>query len=244
MSHSRKTSGNSEPPTTTNPTTLKQSRCRFSLRSLLITLLLFYAPRPVFPVEENLYKILGVQKTATIQEIKKAYRRKALESHPDKNLDLPPEQATQEFQKVVHAFEVLSNENARRHYDQTGRTTKPPTKEHNNQFHRSGGFQFHFQTAQQRKAKVPEKIPLKDQYRVREAMGRVLRVTSLQQLKAIMLKNEEIQVTKTEELLEDRPEEIFIANESMKVTRKYNITKVTTTTYRIEHETVERHLVS
>ncbi|OEU12890.1 J-domain Dnj-12-like protein, partial [Fragilariopsis cylindrus CCMP1102] len=70
--------------------------------------------------ETNLYKILGVSSKATINEIKKAYRVKALDTHPDKNKDVPKELAAEQFQKVVHAFEVLSDVRSRQHYDRTG----------------------------------------------------------------------------------------------------------------------------
>ena len=191
--------------------------------------------------EENLYNILGVRKSATIKEIKKAYRRRALESHPDKNLNVPPEEAAAEFQRVVHAFEILSDKNARRHYDRTGSTD---TK--NTHGPRRGGFQFHFKTSTQqpRKPQGPRRIPLKDQYNVKKSMSRVLRVTSLKQLRAIMLKEEEVHVTKKEEVLEDREEEIFHSNETMVIKKQVNVTKITTTTFTMQHETVERHLVS
>ena len=75
-------------------------------------------------------------------------------------------------------------------------------------------------------------------------MSRVLRVTSLKQLRAIMLKEEEVHVTKKEEVLEDREEEIFHSNETMVIKKQVNVTKITTTTFTMQHETVERHLVS
>ncbi|CAB9519347.1 protein DnaJ [Seminavis robusta] len=84
--------------------------------------------------KENLYQILGVRKRATAKEIKSAYRRKALETHPDKRAkDVPEEQAAADFQRVVHAYEVLSNKDDRNAYDRTGQTST-----------HQGNFQFHF----------------------------------------------------------------------------------------------------
>ena len=54
---------------------------------------------------ENLYEILGVVETATQDEIKKAYRQKAKELHPDKGGD------EEMFKKVTNAYDILSDEN-------------------------------------------------------------------------------------------------------------------------------------
>lgn len=66
----------------------------------------------------DFYATLGVSKNATQEEIKKAYRKKALQYHPDKN---PNDQAAMaKFKEVSEAYEVLSDENKRRLYDQYG----------------------------------------------------------------------------------------------------------------------------
>ena len=68
---------------------------------------------------KDYYKILGVKKDATAAEIKKAYRKEAIRWHPDKNPD-NQEEATQKFQAIGEAYEVLSDEGRRRQYDQFG----------------------------------------------------------------------------------------------------------------------------
>lgn len=66
----------------------------------------------------DFYTILGVSKEATQEEIKKAYRKKALQYHPDKN---PGDQsAAAQFKKVSEAYETLSDEKKRKIYDQYG----------------------------------------------------------------------------------------------------------------------------
>jgi len=68
--------------------------------------------------EEDFYKILGVEKNASAQDIKKAYRKLALKYHPDHN---PGDKSAEEkFKKVSEAYEVLSNDEKRAKYDQFG----------------------------------------------------------------------------------------------------------------------------
>lgn len=72
---------------------------------------------PEEPKEINntkFYEILGVPKTATYEEIRKAYRKQAKTKHPDKG------GSEQEFQELQQAYEVLSDENKRKIYDKYG----------------------------------------------------------------------------------------------------------------------------
>ncbi|KAH7513221.1 hypothetical protein FEM48_Zijuj12G0173600 [Ziziphus jujuba var. spinosa] len=62
------------------------------------------------------YKILGVSKTASISEIKRAYKKLALQWHPDKNVD-NREEAEAQFREIAAAYEVLSDEEKRTRYD-------------------------------------------------------------------------------------------------------------------------------
>jgi DnaJ-class molecular chaperone len=63
------------------------------------------------------YQSLGISKTATADEIKKAYRKKALEFHPDRNKG---KEAEGKFKEVTKAYEVLSDPQKRQTYDQFG----------------------------------------------------------------------------------------------------------------------------
>jgi len=67
---------------------------------------------------KDYYKVLGVEKTATEAEIKKAYKKLAFKYHPDKNQGDP--KAEERFKEISEAYAVLSDKNKRAQYDQFG----------------------------------------------------------------------------------------------------------------------------
>ncbi len=78
-------------------------------------------------MSKDYYQILGISKTATADEIKKAYRKLAMKYHPDRNPD--NKEAEEKFKEAASAYEVLSDEQKRRQYDQYG----------HNQYQQMGG---------------------------------------------------------------------------------------------------------
>lgn len=110
--------------------------------------------------EKNYYKILGVSRSATPKEVKKAYREKALKYHPDKVSAEDKEKSESMFQDIGEAYEVLSDEELRRKYDRGeqvfenqggggGHHTDPFRFFHQNfqggqQQHHQGGQRVHF----------------------------------------------------------------------------------------------------
>lgn len=73
--------------------------------------------------KRDYYEVLGVQKSATADEIKKAYRKAALKYHPDRN---PGDKAAEEkFKEAAEAYDVLSDPEKRQKYDQYGHAMGP-----------------------------------------------------------------------------------------------------------------------
>lgn len=68
--------------------------------------------------KRDYYEVLGVGKSASADEIKKAYRKKAIEFHPDKNPD--DKAAEEKFKEAAEAYEVLSDAQKKARYDQFG----------------------------------------------------------------------------------------------------------------------------
>lgn len=68
--------------------------------------------------KRDYYDVLGVSKSASKDEIKKAYRKMAIKYHPDKNPD--NKESEEKFKEAAEAYEVLSNDEKRQRYDQFG----------------------------------------------------------------------------------------------------------------------------
>ena len=68
--------------------------------------------------KRDYYEVLGVQRNANADEIKKAYRKAAIKYHPDKNPG--DKEAEDKFKEAAEAYDVLSNPDKRARYDQFG----------------------------------------------------------------------------------------------------------------------------
>ena len=75
-------------------------------------------------MSKDYYNVLGINKGASDDEIKKAYRKKAMEFHPDKNPDNP--QAETKFKEAAEAYDVLSNSEKKSNYDRFGTADANP----------------------------------------------------------------------------------------------------------------------
>lgn len=75
--------------------------------------------------KRDFYEVLGVERGATVEEIKKAYRKQALQFHPDRNPG--DKEAEEKFKEVTEAYEVLSDEQKRAAYDRFGHAGVDPS---------------------------------------------------------------------------------------------------------------------
>ncbi|TGO61714.1 hypothetical protein BCON_0025g00410 [Botryotinia convoluta] len=76
------------------------------------------------PPQINPYEVLGIEKTASEDEIKRAYRKSALKHHPDKAPEHLKSDSHTKFQEIAFAYAILSNQNRRKRYDRTGSTSE------------------------------------------------------------------------------------------------------------------------
>ena len=68
--------------------------------------------------KRDYYEVLGVDKSASAEEIKKAYRKMAIKYHPDKNPG--DKEAEEKFKEAAEAYSVLSDADKKARYDQFG----------------------------------------------------------------------------------------------------------------------------
>lgn len=137
----------------------------------------------------DLYKLLNVQKSASIAEIKRAYRNKARATHPDKQKGVDSELAAIVFREIVEAYEILSDPSSRKHYDRTGQKSNAPQKQDSRKpWHwswTSGGG------ADPRQPKHHKFLfdPVR-RVHIRDAQSRVIHIRNLEHLLAVIVDQE------------------------------------------------------
>lgn len=105
---------------------------RLRLTAQLQFLLTILALSTIYAAQD-FYQLLGIKRNASQKEIKKAYRSKSLEYHPDKNKN---EGAAEKFAEIAYAYEVLTDEDKKQIYDRHG---EEGLKQHEQQQGQGGG---------------------------------------------------------------------------------------------------------
>lgn len=105
--------------------------------SAMCTVFVFEAVSLVAAKSKDYYEILGVKRDAKEKEIKRAFRKLAVQFHPDKNKD---KDAEAKFVEIAKAYEVLSDPEKRKRYDQFGDDGETPSGAGGG----GGGFDFNF----------------------------------------------------------------------------------------------------
>ena len=116
---------------------LRQSS-KTMLTNFLLTLLLLQIGTINVHAAEDFYKLLGISRSASQKEIKKAYRSKSLEFHPDKNKS---EGAAEKFAEIAYAYEVLTDEEKKNIYDRHGEEGLKQHEQRQGQGGGHGGFE-------------------------------------------------------------------------------------------------------
>eukprot|EP01029_Cantina_marsupialis_P028988 TRINITY_DN778318_c0_g1_i1.p1 TRINITY_DN778318_c0_g1~~TRINITY_DN778318_c0_g1_i1.p1 ORF type:complete len:365 (-),score=115.15 TRINITY_DN778318_c0_g1_i1:181-1275(-) len=142
----------------------------FSISLLLVVAILLSSFEFTDAASGDFYDILGVPKDASGGKIKKAFRKLSLKYHPDKNPG--DEVAKDNFMKVNEAYEVLSDSDKRRVYDQGGEEALQKNEQRKQQRqHNPFGSMFGFGQQEEKRgadAKIPLQVTLKDVYVGRE----------------------------------------------------------------------------
>ncbi|KAI3724921.1 hypothetical protein L1987_64689 [Smallanthus sonchifolius] len=92
--------------------------------------------------KKDYYDVLGLEKTSTVEDIRKAYRKLSLKVHPDKNKALGSEEA---FKKVSKAFQCLSVEESRKQYDVIGSDEPVYQRQTRRRAHQGFGNGFYYE---------------------------------------------------------------------------------------------------
>lgn len=88
--------------------------------------------------KKDYYEILGLERSCTLEDVRKAYRKLSLKVHPDKNKAPGAEEA---FKAVSKSFQCLSNEESRRRYDVSGSDDPAPVRRHHRGFNANGFYE-------------------------------------------------------------------------------------------------------
>ena len=109
------------------------------------------------------YEILDIPKTASDEEIKKAYKKKALKWHPDKNPD-DINKAESEFKKITEAYDILNNKDKKHIYDTQGHEGLKRMENNSNMHNDMNNVYFNLFTNQNNDIVIEKELTLEELY--------------------------------------------------------------------------------
>ncbi|XP_042873955.1 dnaJ homolog subfamily B member 9-like isoform X2 [Penaeus japonicus] len=109
--------------------------------SMWITTFLLMALAVLASCAKDYYEVLGISRSATDREIKKAFRKLAVQYHPDKNQEPGAEE---KFREIAEAYETLSDEDKKREYDHMGHAAFTQKSSGGGGGHHNHAFHFNF----------------------------------------------------------------------------------------------------
>ncbi|XP_063607967.1 dnaJ homolog subfamily B member 9-like isoform X2 [Penaeus indicus] len=109
--------------------------------SMWVTAVLLVALAVLASCAKDYYDVLGISRKATDREIKKAFRKLAVQYHPDKNKEPGAEE---KFREIAEAYEVLSDEDKKREYDHMGHSAYSQKSAGGGGGHHNHAFHFNF----------------------------------------------------------------------------------------------------
>jgi hypothetical protein len=122
--------------------TTKKSKKNYFILGFLFKIILFFNNNTKMS-NKDFYNILGIDKNASTNDIKKAYYKLAMKYHPDKNPNNPKE-AEEKFKQVTEAYEILSDPEKKKKYD-NGEFDQPQFFHQQSSSNQYGQQQFPFQ---------------------------------------------------------------------------------------------------
>jgi curved DNA-binding protein CbpA len=171
------------------------------MKTYLVPVFVLWIACVVAVTKTDLYRLLGITRDATAAEIKRAYRNKARDTHPDKQRNVDPEVAAAAFREIVNAYEILSDDASRKHYDRTGETSSQGQTGGGGNGRQQWSWSWSFNSgdrSSRQNSNTKKHRYLFDRVRshhIRDAQSRTINIRNLNHLESVILDEDTVTVT-------------------------------------------------